>query len=173
MTTEQINDIRYALNVADIDDNKAWDALNALLAELDAAQKREQAQQAAWDRDWQAAVAAHDKCVAELDAARAREQALKAEADTFHMQYRMTCDVESKAALVRAEQAEAREAKTREALKAVLPFVATQRMACGGMKCRESWCESCQGEDDAEVSAQAGREAHEMALAALAEGENR
>ena len=37
MTTEQINDIRYALNVADIDDNKAWDALNALLAELDAA----------------------------------------------------------------------------------------------------------------------------------------
>ena len=54
--------------------------------------------------------------LAELDAARAREQALKAEADTFHMQYRMTCDVESKAALVRAEQAEAREAKLREAL---------------------------------------------------------
>lgn len=42
MTTEQINDIRYALNVADIDDNKAWDALNALLAELDAARAREQ-----------------------------------------------------------------------------------------------------------------------------------
>ena len=41
MTTEQINDIRYALNVADIDDNKAWDALNALLAELDAARARE------------------------------------------------------------------------------------------------------------------------------------
>ena len=41
MTTEQINDIRYALNVADIDDNKAWDALNALLSELDAVRARE------------------------------------------------------------------------------------------------------------------------------------
>lgn len=48
--------------------------------------------------------------LAELDAARARE------AD-FHMQYRMKCDVESKALLVRAEQAEAREATLRAAAR--------------------------------------------------------
>lgn len=94
---------------------------------------------------------------AELDAARAREQALARRAESAEIDW---------------QAAEAREAKTREALKAVLPFVATQRMACGGMKCRESWCESCQGEDDAEVSAQAGREAHEIARSALAEGED-
>jgi len=67
MTTEQINDIRYALNVADIDDNKAWDALNALLAELDAAKQL--------NADWEAASLVGgpriDALRAELDAARA------------------------------------------------------------------------------------------------------
>ena len=83
MTTEQINDIRYALNVADIDDNKAWDALNALLAELDAAKQL--------NADWEAASLVGgpriDALRAELDAARVREaklrEALK-QALTFH-----------------------------------------------------------------------------------------
>lgn len=51
--------------------------------------------------------------LAELDAAKARE------AD-FHMAYRQTCDVESKAALVRAEKAEQQVAILREKAKAVL-----------------------------------------------------
>ena len=73
MTTEQINDIRYALNVADIDDNKAWDALNALLAELDAAKQL--------NADWEAASLVGgpriDALRAELDAARQHNEALE------------------------------------------------------------------------------------------------
>ena len=38
------------------------------------------------------------------------------------------------------------------ALKDVLPWVVSQRVACHGMKCREAVCESCSGEESAEES---------------------
>lgn len=56
----------------------------------------------------------------------------------------------------------------REALKAVLPFVATKAVGCHGDKCREPWCHSCNGDEDAAAAAQRGRDACHAANAALA-----
>jgi len=57
--------------------------------------------------------------------------------------------------------------RLKAALQGVMPFIATQAMACGGMKCREMWCESCFGEDEAREFAQAGADAMGEASAAL------
>ena len=57
--------------------------------------------------------------------------------------------------------------RLREALKAILPYVATQSIGCHGDKCREIWCYSCNGEDDANFAAMAGAEAFLIAHAAL------
>jgi len=60
-----------------------------------------------------------------------------------------------------------------EALKATLPFVVTQSIGCHGYKCREPWCWSCCGEEDAEAAAQRGQAAHVSARAAIAKAEGR
>lgn len=60
-------------------------------------------------------------------------------------------------------------AKLRTALLGVIPWVVTQSVACGGMKCRENVCISCSGEDDAEESAQIALNAYTTATAALKE----
>ncbi len=46
-----------------------------------------------------------------------------------------------------------------EALKGVLPFLATETTKCHGDKCREAWCSSCFAEEDAEIAAEMGRTA--------------
>ncbi len=45
-----------------------------------------------------------------------------------------------------------------EILRNILPFVATQAIGCHGDKCREEWCFSCNGEEDAEAAAKRGSE---------------
>lgn len=55
-----------------------------------------------------------------------------------------------------------------EALKGVLPYVATEAIGCHGYKCRESWCWSCNSEEDAEAAAIKGKLAAVKASAALA-----
>lgn len=57
--------------------------------------------------------------------------------------------------------------RLREALTAILPYVATQSVGCHGDKCREIWCYSCNGEHDASFAAMAGAEAYCVARAAL------
>ena len=54
------------------------------------------------------------------------------------------------------------------ALKGVLPFTATQPIRCHGDKCREVWCPSCFGEEDAETAAEQGRDAYGVARDAIA-----
>ena len=46
-----------------------------------------------------------------------------------------------------------------EALKGVLPFLATETTKCHGDKCREAWCSSCFAEEDAAIAAEMGRTA--------------
>lgn len=46
-----------------------------------------------------------------------------------------------------------------EALKRVLPFMATETTKCHGDECRERWCSSCFAEEDAEIAAERGRAA--------------
>lgn len=53
----------------------------------------------------------------------------------------------------------------RKALNGILPFVVTQVVACNGLKCRESVCESCS--INAEQSAQEARNKYETAHKAL------
>lgn len=65
------------------------------------------------------------------------------------------------------DQQQARITALEAALKGVMPFVATQQMACSGLKCREMWCESCYGEEEAKAFAQAGCEAMGQARQAL------
>lgn len=55
-----------------------------------------------------------------------------------------------------------------EALKGVLPFMATETTNCHGDKCRERWCSSCFAEEDAEIAAEMGRTALIAARNALA-----
>ena len=68
-------------------------------------------------------------------------------------------------------QAETRAERLAEALRALLPFVATQAVGCHGDKCRESWCYSCSGEEEADEAAERGREACHAARALLREQE--
>jgi hypothetical protein len=46
------------------------------------------------------------------------------------------------------------------AARAVMPYVATRAVGCHGDKCRESWCYSCCGEDEAAEAAEKGRDAY-------------
>lgn len=55
-----------------------------------------------------------------------------------------------------------------EILRKILPFVATQAIGCHGDKCREEWCFSCNGEEDAEAAAKRGCELFAEAHAAIA-----
>lgn len=55
-----------------------------------------------------------------------------------------------------------------EALKGVLPFLATETTKCHGDKCREAWCSSCFAEEDAEIAAEMGRTALMVARNAIA-----
>ncbi len=55
----------------------------------------------------------------------------------------------------------------REALKAVLPYVATGPIGCHGYKCRKPWCWSCNGEEEAAVAAKNGLAAYTKARTAL------
>ena len=55
-----------------------------------------------------------------------------------------------------------------EALQAIMPFTATMAIGCHGEKCREPWCHSCNGEDEAEEAAQKGCDAFAKARAAIA-----
>jgi len=57
--------------------------------------------------------------------------------------------------------------RLREALEGILPYTATQSVGCHGEKCRESWCHSCNSEDDANSAAMAGAKAYRLALATL------
>lgn len=43
-----------------------------------------------------------------------------------------------------------------DALESASPFINTDTTACKGDKCRESWCSSCNTENEAEIAAQAG-----------------
>ena len=54
------------------------------------------------------------------------------------------------------------------ALIAVTPYITTATTACHGDKCREPWCTSCNGDDDAEESAQKGSDAYGNAHKAIA-----
>ena len=56
-----------------------------------------------------------------------------------------------------------------EALKAVMPYVVTQVVACHGLKCRESVCESCT--HDAEGNADKALYAYQAASKAIARAE--
>ena len=69
------------------------------------------------------------------------------------------------------EQMEAEIKRLRGALIAIMPYTATQSVGCHGFKCRESWCYSCNDEDEAEGAANAGRKAYQIAIAALQAGE--
>lgn len=73
---------------------------------------------------------------------------------------------EARAALT---ESHAREARLREALQSVLPYVATQPTPCNGWKCRESWCISCFGEDAAEEGAAKGAAAAKESYTALSD----
>lgn len=55
-----------------------------------------------------------------------------------------------------------------EALRELLPFVATQSIGCHGYKCREAWCWSCNEDEDAEASAEKGSAAEAAARTLLA-----
>lgn len=55
-----------------------------------------------------------------------------------------------------------------EALKEIMPFIATAAIGCHGEKCREPWCHSCNGEEEAEAAAQKGCDAWAKARAAIA-----
>ena len=54
-----------------------------------------------------------------------------------------------------------------EALKEIMPFTATMAIGCRGDKCREPWCYSCNGEEEAEKAAQRGYDAYAKASAAI------
>lgn len=55
-----------------------------------------------------------------------------------------------------------------EALKAVLPFVATDVVeSCNGNKCREPWCAGCFGEDEAQASVDRAMLAYRAGHAAI------
>lgn len=58
-----------------------------------------------------------------------------------------------------------------EALKNVLPWVVSQPVACHGMKCRESVCESCCGEEYAEEAANKACDAVLIARKAIEKAE--
>ena len=55
----------------------------------------------------------------------------------------------------------------REVLENVLSWVVYQPVACHGMKCRESVCESCCGEEAAEIASKQAREAVSIARKTL------
>lgn len=55
-----------------------------------------------------------------------------------------------------------------EALREIMPFTATAAIGCHGDKCREPWCYSCNGEEEAEDAAQKGCDAYAKARAAIA-----
>ena len=57
----------------------------------------------------------------------------------------------------------------REVLENVLSWVVYQPVACHGMKCRESVCESCCGEEAAEIASKQAGEAVTIARKTLAE----
>lgn len=59
-----------------------------------------------------------------------------------------------------------------ESLRAVLPYVATQAVGCHGDKCREPWCYSCFGEDEADEAAARGASAYRAAHDALARAQS-
>ena len=55
-----------------------------------------------------------------------------------------------------------------EALREIMQFTATAAIGCHGDKCREPWCYSCNGEEEAEEAAQKGCDAYAKARAAIA-----
>ena len=55
-----------------------------------------------------------------------------------------------------------------EALKEIMPFIATVNIGCHGEKCREPWHHSCNSEEEAEAAAQKGCDAWTKASAAIA-----
>ena len=55
-----------------------------------------------------------------------------------------------------------------EALREIMPFTATAAIGCHGDKCREPWCYSCNGEEEAEEAAQKGCDAYHKARVAIA-----
>lgn len=56
----------------------------------------------------------------------------------------------------------------RAAVESLLPFVATEVAYCNGHKCREPWCASCNGEDDAKACILVARSTAETVRKALA-----
>lgn len=66
-----------------------------------------------------------------------------------------------------ADAAIAERAELLEALKEIMPFTATAAIGCHGEKCREPWCHSCNGEEEAEAAAQKGCDAWAKARAAI------
>lgn len=61
-----------------------------------------------------------------------------------------------------------------EALRACIQYMPEQPTDCGGMKCREEWCEACSGEDDAREAVERAHSELNRARKALrkARGEN-
>jgi hypothetical protein len=56
----------------------------------------------------------------------------------------------------------------RAALQTVMPFVCVQPIPCSGWKCREEWCPSCYGDEEAEAGVARAQAALKLADAALA-----
>lgn len=67
----------------------------------------------------------------------------------------------------RLEAERAQNAKLREALEGVLPYVVTASIGCHGYKCRMPWCFSCYDDEDAEQAAISARSAYQTARATL------
>lgn len=72
------------------------------------------------------------------------------------------------ALMAKLEAAEKERDALLEALKEIMPFTATIAIGCRGDKCREPWCYSCNGEEEAEEAAQKGCDAYAKARAAIA-----
>ena len=74
----------------------------------------------------------------------------------------------AKALEIERDQLRAEVKRLRAVLGGVLPYVATQAIGCHGDKCREPWCTSCNGDDEAHAEAEKALAAYQVAHTALA-----
>lgn len=74
----------------------------------------------------------------------------------------------AKALEIERDQLLAEVKQLRTVLGGVLPYVATQAVGCHGDKCREPWCISCNGDDEAHAEAAKALAAYQVAHTAWA-----
>lgn len=79
-----------------------------------------------------------------------------------------TAEQDSRQKQARIDRLEAAAPDLLEALREIMPFTATAAIGCHGDKCREPWCYSCNGEEEAEEAAQKGCDAYAKARAVIA-----